>query len=109
MSGKDFTRLNRNDLETIRSTVSQLLFIQASCVYIVGIEPGINLVISLMVPQRYIGTLTKMATEGLPELRNIGVDLIQISDRTIKTQGTPWCNKKPCCKPARYTTFKIIV
>ncbi|XP_045156805.2 uncharacterized protein LOC123523184 [Mercenaria mercenaria] len=88
ISGRDFTRLTREDLELVRFKVASLVFMPAHYVYIVGIEPGSRIMVTLMLLERYVQELSEMAKEGLPELVLVHVDAIQIFGKTYSTTGT---------------------
>lgn len=87
IGGRDFTRLSREDIELTRFKVASMVFMPAQSFYIVGIEPGQRVIVSLMVLERYVDELHIMAQKGLPELNLIGVEAIQIHNRTYSTEG----------------------
>ncbi|WAR19392.1 hypothetical protein MAR_001230 [Mya arenaria] len=87
VSGRDFTRLSREDLELVRFKVTSVLFLGAKDAYIVGIEPGPRVSVSLMLPERYVQEVAEMAREGLPELSLAGIEAVQVGCRTFETLG----------------------
>ncbi|KAL4237850.1 hypothetical protein ACF0H5_002562 [Mactra antiquata] len=87
IGGRDFTRLTREDVELTRYKVASMVFLPAQFFYIVGIEPGQRVVLSLMVLERYVDELYSLAKDGLPELNLIGVEAIQIYNKTFSTAG----------------------
>lgn len=87
VGGHDFTRITREDIELVRFKVASLVFMPAHYVYIVGIEPGQRVVITLMLLDRYVQELSEMAREGLAELSLVKVDAVQIYGKTYSTTG----------------------
>lgn len=92
ISGCDFTRFSREDLELVRFKIASLLFMPAYFIYIVGIEPGQRVMVTLMLLDRYVEELSEMAKDGLPELGLINIDAIQIYGTTYSTTGVIFCN-----------------
>jgi hypothetical protein len=91
ISGRDFTRLTREDLELVRFKTASVIFVPAHFVYIVGIEPGQRVVVTLMLQERYVQEISEMAKEGLPELSLANVDAVQIYGKTYSTVGKTIC------------------
>lgn len=88
VSGRDFTRLTRESIELVRFKIASLLFMPAHFIYVVGIEPGQKVIISLMLMERYAQELSEMVKEGLPELCLVSVNAVQIRGKIYSTAGT---------------------
>ena len=89
VEGTNFKKYKRSNLEALRATAAQLMLVPAQFVTIAGIEPSTSLLVTLMVPSRFIAYL-KMAlkkTESMETLSNQGVDIVTIDENIYNLRG----------------------
>ncbi|KAL5009703.1 hypothetical protein ScPMuIL_012008 [Solemya velum] len=75
---------SRADLLKLQTVVSQLMFVPPEFVYVVGIEPGGSLIITLMVPESNLEFLFDIGDGAKTVLQDLHVECIHYEERTIQ-------------------------
>lgn len=81
--GRDFRQYTCTSVEGLRTTMARLMFVEPSRVFITGIEPSSSLLITIIVPESFVGYLRRSITEPqcIKEWTSLGVDYILIDNR----------------------------
>lgn len=89
IEGTDFRKYKRSSLEALRMRLVQLLFVPPEYVIIAGIEPSSSLIITFMIPVRFVKYLEAAIEKRTPakELTDFGIDMIQLNDKTVNLHG----------------------
>lgn len=89
IEGTDFRKYKRSSLEALRMRLVQLLFVPPEYVIIAGIEPSSSLIITFMIPVRFVKYLEAAIEKRTPakELTDFGIDMIQLNDQTVNLHG----------------------
>ena len=89
VDGADSMKFKRSSLENVRMIAAQLMLVPPEYVTVAGIEPSTSLIITLMVPQRFIKYLETAITKKGPvkDLTNLGIDMIRTDSMTTNLYG----------------------
>ncbi|KAH3746588.1 hypothetical protein DPMN_180997 [Dreissena polymorpha] len=83
--GKDFSNCTSQYIEDLRNRLSRVLFVPNQYVVIVWIEPSSSLLITFMVPAKYVELMERRLIGGdtYSELHVLGIDIIQIGEKAF--------------------------
>ena len=89
IEGKDFTKVKRSSLEAMRMTAARLMIVPPEFVVIAGIEPSSSLLITFMIPERFIKYLEAALNKKpvVKELTHMGIDIVRIGDKAVNIYG----------------------
>ena len=89
VEGTNFTKYKRSSLETLRATAAVLMGVPSQFVTIAGIEPSTSLLVTLMVPSKFVAYLEMAMTKEDPiaTFTNLGVDMVSINDKIYNLHG----------------------
>lgn len=89
IEGTDFTKYKRSSLEALRMRLVQLLFVPPEYVIIAGIEPSSSLIITFMIPVRFVKYLESAIEKRTPakELTDLGIDMLRLNSKTVNLHG----------------------
>ena len=89
IEGKDFKEVKRSSLENIRRTAAGLMLVPQEFVVIAGIEPSSSLLITIMVPERFIKYFEAALHKepAVLELTHQGIDIVRIDERVVNIHG----------------------
>lgn len=89
IEGKDFSKVKRSSLEAMRMTAARLMIVPPEYVIIAGIEPSSSLLITFMIPERFIKFLEAALNQepAIKELTYLGIDIVRIGDKVVNIHG----------------------
>lgn len=89
IEGKDFSKVKRSCIETIRTIAARLMLVPPQFVTIAGIEPSSSLLITLMVPERFLKYLEAALNNKavMKELTNLDIDMVRTGATVVNLHG----------------------
>lgn len=89
IEGTDFRKYTRSSLDATRLTAARLMMVPPEFVIIAGIEPSSSLIITLMIPARFVQYLEAASKKKMvaKELTKLGIDIVRINNTSINLHG----------------------
>ncbi|XP_060585094.1 uncharacterized protein LOC132741033 [Ruditapes philippinarum] len=80
VEGRNFRNCTRRYVQSVRNRIAAILFIPAQFVIIAGVEPSSSLLITLMIPEKYVTILEGLLEDHLctSDMKELGIDYVEI-------------------------------
>ncbi|XP_060573604.1 uncharacterized protein LOC132731441 isoform X2 [Ruditapes philippinarum] len=87
VEGRNFRNCTTSYVQSVRNRIAAILFIPAQFVIIAGVEPSSSLLITLMIPEKYVTILEGLLEDHLctADMKELGIDYVEI-DKTYNVE-----------------------
>ncbi|XP_069136285.1 uncharacterized protein [Argopecten irradians] len=91
--GGQLETTSKLDIETMRTTIADRLFVPSKFIYIKGIEYLHSLTVTLMIPESSVFSLFELSDVEKSALKNLKIDSFEIEDKHVKLAEEPLSSK----------------